>query len=72
MNLTEIIEELTSHGIPAEDAHRIVAQLIGIGAKAAAFRIKTIEDVEAFKPAVLRVVAKDEGGKDHEAGKGRD
>lgn len=49
MNLTEIIEELVSYGMSEDDACRLAAQLIGIGAKAAAFRIKTLDDVQKLR-----------------------
>jgi hypothetical protein len=70
MNLTEIIDELCTYGMAKEDACRLVAQLIGIGAKAAAFRIKTLDDVHKLRQGgelsgavTLKFVAKDEGHK---------
>jgi hypothetical protein len=42
MNLTEIIEELSKY-MPDDEAHRLAAQLLHIGAQTAVLRPETID-----------------------------
>jgi hypothetical protein len=61
--LLTVIAELCRF-MPLDKAELFAAQLIGIGAKAAAYRPETIDLVaERLIRPHLRIVAKDQGGK---------
>jgi hypothetical protein len=61
MNLTEIIEELTKY-MPDDEAHRLAAQLLHIGAQAAVLRLET---AEAIADRIARKAAATARGRQH-------